>query len=242
MLEHSDAAFPKTRWSLIDAIVAGNDLEREQASLILATTYWPAIYAFLRRGGKPREQALELTQAFFADVIVERELFTRARSDRGSLRALLQTALKHYLVDEHRRRMSRPHTFAISLSDASAEDAVLDQNAGLGPEAFFDRRWALAILEEALRRCEAHFSSTGKKLHWDAFELRIVKPALAMTDAPSHDDIAKRLRLAHADDSIAAVRVVRKRLIAILQQIIAELCEDVEEQEAEYREVMDLLR
>jgi hypothetical protein len=48
--------------------------------------------------------------------------------------------------------------------------------------------------------------------------------------------------LGGAADSIAAVRVVRKRLIAILRQVIAEGSGSDSEHDAEYDGVVSLLR
>src|SRR5204863_5262986 len=86
LFEESHAEFPKTRWSLIDALRQGSPLEREKAIRSLAATYWPALYAFFRRSDVGRGQAAELTQAFFVQKVLEENLFEKAHEQRGSLR------------------------------------------------------------------------------------------------------------------------------------------------------------
>jgi len=241
MLEQSDAGFPRTRWSLIDAMVHGDDLQRQAALQELANTYWPAIYAFLRRQGKGREGAADLTQAFFTEVILQRKLFEFADPHRGSVKALLRQALKRFLVDNHRRQTAGPTRLQLSIEQLSQEDNGLGELTQIDPESLFERRWALAMLEEALRRCEQHYADTGKLKHWQAFEERIAKPCIMMQPPSSHEQIADQLGLSGPDESVALVRVVRKRLIGILHQIVAETTEDPAEQAAEYQDMVALL-
>ena len=240
-MEHSDAGFPATRWSLIDALVNGPEDEREKAMNVLAQTYWPAIYAFLRHTGKSQQDAIELTQGFFVDVVLQRQLFERADVTSGSLRAFVLVALKRYSIDRHRRETTRGFQVQVSLDDARNEDAVFQQN-GETPDQSFMRRWAMAVLEEALRRCENHYRASGKESHWLAFESRVIRPSLSMQPAPSHESIATALKLESPAASIMAIRVVRKRLLALIRQVIAESTSDVSEQEAEYRDMLAFVK
>lgn len=240
-LERSDAGFPKTRWSLVDLLVQGDMAQRQEALGVLALTYWPAIYASLRQRGKSRNEAQELTQAFFAEIVMGRQLFEQADINRGSLRNLLLVALKRFLIDQHRRTDKPTFRFQVPVEEISQEDEALQEDVALDPDTLFDRRWAVAVLEEALKRCEKHFCSTGKKSHWDAFDMRVIKPSLGTMTVPSHEQIADTLGLSSADDSVSAIRVVRKRLQAILWQVIAETTPDVSEQQLEYQSVLKLL-
>lgn len=240
MLEHSDAAFPSTRWSLIDAIVKGDDAQRQTASSILANTYWPAIYAFLRKSGTSGEDAAELAQAFFTHVILRRKLFERADPSTGPLRTLILHALKNYATDCQRREGAARTNIPIEPRDLKYEEGLLDHKP-FDPDAYFMKRWALAVLQEALRRCEEHYRSAGKASHWLMFEARVIRPSLAMQPPPSHEQIAKSLNLGGPSASIMAVRVVQKRLMALIRQVLAESNHDVKAQEAEFNEVVALL-
>ena len=69
------APFSETSWTLLDGLRDGDEKARRHAREKLITIYWPAVYAFLRRKGHGRDEAIELTQAFFTDKVLERELF-----------------------------------------------------------------------------------------------------------------------------------------------------------------------
>ncbi|MCI0366008.1 MAG: hypothetical protein L0219_19290 [Phycisphaerales bacterium] len=226
---------------MVDAIVSGDFMERQLAMQTLALTYWPPIYAFLRQRGHRRNEAEELTQAFFSEIVIGRKLFEQADIQRGPLRSLLLIALKRFLIDQHRRNDKPVFRLQMPIEDISHEDQNLQQESALEPDTAFDRRWAIAVLEEALRRCEQHFVSTGKEGHWSAFELRVVKPAISMGSPPAHELIAKELCLGDPADSVAAVRVVRKRLIALFRQVVAETARDPVAQQSEYDDVIEML-
>lgn len=241
MLEQSDAAFPATRWSLIEAIVSADSTRRADALQTLAKVYWPAVYAFVRKKGKNADDAVELTQAFFSEVVLGRHLFEQADADRGLLRSLILAALKRFMIDQHRRSCAQPVTRYLPSIETLERELGPDENNAVDPEAIFDRRWALAVLEEGLRRCEQHFVSTGRGRQWQAFEMRVLAPAMTMRKPPHHAEIAKAVGLTTSEDSVAAVLAVRKRLLAFLHQVVAETTQDSAGQKTEYDTVVSML-
>lgn len=169
MIQQSQASFPATRWSLIDALAQDDASQREQAMHVLAASYWPAIYAYLRRSGKGREQAVELTQAFFVDVVLERRLFQQADSKRGPLRALLLISLKRFLIDMHRRCTSSIRLEYMRLEDLTAEENLQIEQAELPPDELFDRNNRRRIQSqthppEASAHSLSPFMTTGRPL------------------------------------------------------------------------------
>jgi len=69
-VSHSDGArFATTRWSLV---VAAADSGQESARTALAelcADYWYPLYVFARRSGSNPEDARDLTQGFFAELL-----------------------------------------------------------------------------------------------------------------------------------------------------------------------------
>ena len=65
----------------------------------LSRTYWPPLYAYLRRNGHPPEQAEDLTQSFFARLI-ERNDLRSVDSAKGKFRSFVLAALKHFVANE----------------------------------------------------------------------------------------------------------------------------------------------
>ncbi len=86
-LEQTRARFQTTSWTKIQELGLGSDAERAEALAALTVRYWPAVYAFLRGRGLGPEHASEVTQDFFVQVVVARQLFDRAKAERGRLRS-----------------------------------------------------------------------------------------------------------------------------------------------------------
>lgn len=148
-------AFPVTRWSLVVAAAA----EAEPSLEALCRQYWHPVYAVARRAGNDVETAKDLTQGFFAKLL-EKGWLGEADQEKGRFRTFIVTALKRYMVNEwHREHTAKRGGFAetVPLDTELAEriDASEGRSHDLSPDALFDRRWALALLNQAMRRLEA---------------------------------------------------------------------------------------
>ena len=75
--------FLTTHWSLIEGIQSGGDRDRALIGLLL-DRYWKPVYCYLRRKGCDNEQAKDLTQGFFHEVVLNRHLVDRADPSAGS--------------------------------------------------------------------------------------------------------------------------------------------------------------
>ena len=64
----------------------------------LCRTYWYPLYAHVRRRGYSREDAEDLTQAFFTRLLTHQSLSV-ADSSRGRFRCFLLAALNHFLAN-----------------------------------------------------------------------------------------------------------------------------------------------
>ncbi len=229
-------------WTLVRQ-VGGEGDDRDQALSKLVQVYWPPVYSFLRRSGKAREEAAELTQAFFAEVVLGRKILESADQSRGRLRSLLITSLKRYLIDRHRRTSVRVHERAAHFDRdrLDREEALIAGARGDDPEAGFDRRWAMAQVEEALRRTEEHFRTTGKPSHWEVFNARLVRPSVSHVDPPPLARLAPELGFKSAADAAAAVQVVKKRFDVLLREVIAETTDEGADLDDEYRYLLKLM-
>lgn len=109
--------FEQTPWSWIRSLRSTQTAEEVREHLErLSQRYWPSVYAYLRKCGRSPEQAAEITQAFFADVIFGRGFFQRVSPEVGQVRHVLAKAIKNYNID-WARRQSVPGRDLLSLDD-----------------------------------------------------------------------------------------------------------------------------
>ena len=98
--------FLSTHWSLVEDVKQQGDGKLALMDLLIQR-YWKPVYCYLRRKGYPNEQAKDLTQDFFHEVVLNRHLIERADPALGSFRSLLLHALSQYLIDERRKEGTR---------------------------------------------------------------------------------------------------------------------------------------
>lgn len=233
--------FTTTQWSLIDQLHSEKTEIRRGAMNCLAESYWPPVYAWLRRSNKNQDEAAEITQGFFADVICGRGLFDKADSERGRLRTLILASLKRYLVDRHRRETVRGagRTISFDKIQNTGERNLVD--AQCSPDELFDRRWALATMERAIDRCREHFDSTGKHAHWELFDRRVLRSNIYTVEPEPLAALVEELQFESNASASAAIQVVKRRLQAIIQEVVAETAHSPEDQEDEYRRFLRIL-
>ena len=91
--EHG-GAFATTLWSVVAAAGQGSASDAQPALEQLCRNYWCPLYAHVRRRGYSREDAEDLTQAFFAHLLKHGSL-SAADSSRGRFRCFLLAGLNH---------------------------------------------------------------------------------------------------------------------------------------------------
>src|SRR5438876_5394688 len=100
------AEFPATKWStILRAATAGSSMSRA-ALEDLCRTYWPPLYAFLRRSGHDPEEAKDLVQGYIARLL-EREDLATVSPRKGRFRSYLLSGLRNHLVSEARREVAQ---------------------------------------------------------------------------------------------------------------------------------------
>ena len=225
-LERTGAQFETTEWTLLDELKCSDEARQQRAAEQLANRYWPPAYAWLRQRGVSAEEASECTQSFFHDVVLSRQLFEKADSSRGKLRDLLKIALRHYLIDFHRREKRHSHRSRYDSGSLEFEESWQAKSPAGTPDDAFDRRWALALLEQAIQECQQHFRTKRQSKYWSAFDLWILQPALYGNLPMTRTEIAQQCGFTDPGHVSFAVHTVKRRLIVILEQIIAQTVTD----------------
>ena len=149
--------FRTTRWTGVLA-ARGESPEARQALRELCEAYYGPVEAFVRRYRGGRDDAGDLTQAFFARLL-EGDGLGGVERTRGRFRSYLLGAVKHFLADQAGRSSAEKRgggQAPQSLDGRPGREPhdVADPH-GFPPDAFFDRQWALAVVARAMGVLEA---------------------------------------------------------------------------------------
>ncbi len=95
-------AFVTTHWSVVWRAQNQDPAASAEAREKLCRTYWPPLYAYIRRIGYGVQDAQDLTQEFLSRFL-HREWLDHLHDQRGKFRSFLLTFLKHFLSDQRDR-------------------------------------------------------------------------------------------------------------------------------------------
>jgi RNA polymerase sigma-70 factor (ECF subfamily) len=200
----------------------------------LCATYYEPVVSFLARTGHDATEARELAHEFFAYLLAGDSL-ANVRRGEGRFRSYLLGALKHFL--SHRsaseRRQKRGGGLEAVPLDASTETSSglsLPDSQALSPDLAFDREWATALLNRALKALRSEYEAAGK-----AEQLDRLKPWL--TGEAGHGDQAELARALGLESSAlkSAVHRLKRRFRSLVKQEIALTLSDPEGVEEEMR-------
>lgn len=190
----------------------------------LCRTYWFPLYAYVRRRGHTKEDAEDLTQAFFARFLAKNDL-EGLRAERGRFRAFLLASLKHFLAnewDKSQRQKRGGGTAHLSLdwqtADTQFQVAATQEPS---PDRAFDREWAVALLAKVIERLRAECEGEGRGKQFA--ELKVFLTAGKGT--LSHAEAARALGLDEGAVRVAVHRL-RKRYRQLLRDEIAQTLAD----------------
>ena len=241
---HSDEAtaagqrrFATTRWSVVLAAGADPSEQADRALAELCANYWYPLYAYVRRRGYEAEDARDLTQAFFAKLL-EKKSLAAADPARGRFRSFLLTSMKNFLASEWRRQATLKRGGDVEVLSIDYEGAEhryrVEPAHAFTPEAIYERRWALALLERAVDDVRTRYAGRGQTELFDA-----LKGYLGYDPGGvPYRELSQRL-----DQSEAALRTALSRLRARWRARLRELvAETVQEGHTVDDELNDLIR
>jgi DNA-directed RNA polymerase specialized sigma24 family protein len=215
---YGGAAFTTTHWSVV-LEAQGESPAAQEALEKLCRTYWRPIFAFLRRQGFRAEEAEDITQGFFAQLL-ERRKFSALRKEKGRLRSFLLGALKYFLANERRRAMAIKRGKGprlIPLEELRAGERIEMEPADpVTAEMIYERRWALTVLEQVLERLKNEYRTAGNAALFDSLkQLLPDEPG-----SPSQLEIAAQLAMTENALRQAFYRF-RQRYQSLLREEIA---------------------
>ncbi len=233
----SAANFAPTRWTLV--LAARGDSPAARAALgELCGAYYQPVFRFLRREGHGEEVARELTQEFFARLLA-RDGFATADPARGRFRSYVLGALRHFLGDQRdrdgaaKRGGGAIHEPLPEASDTSP-GRELAAPAAVSAEAWFDRQWALAIMDRSLAALAEEHAAAGKAEQFERLKPWLVGAAAAQAE------VAAQFGWSEGALKVAVHRL-RKRFRELVRAEVAQTVPAFADVDAELRYLVEVL-
>ena len=235
-------AFLTTHWSLIDDIRAREDRDQALISL-LVQRYWKPVYCYLRRKDCDNEEAKDLTQGFFHEVVLGRGLVERADQSKGRFRSFLLHALDQYIINERAKQTARariPKDRLVSLQGIDPSKLPEDM-LECDPNGSYNYAWVSALLDQVLSAVRRSCREGGLQTHWEVFSARVVRPILDGTAAPALAEICARLGIEDTRQASNMIITVKRRFRETLRRHIRNTVVSEDQVDEELDEIIKFL-
>jgi RNA polymerase sigma factor (sigma-70 family) len=231
--------FTTTRWSLILSAANSESEEHKARAALdeLCRTYWRPVFSYVCRRGYSMADAQDLTQDFFV-VILERGWLQRADPSRGRFRSLLLTSLQNFLINAAKRTHAGKRGGDVQfvswhewVAETPSQLAIsVDALDSLPPERLFDLRWAMTVVEQALRRLREECENKGRLRLFRALSDHLT----AERDEVSYANLSTVLGIAESAVK-KQLHNMRQRYRSLLRDEVANTVSDPTEVEDEIR-------
>ena len=185
----NSGSFRTTCWSVV--VRAGGNAPESRAALgDLCEAYWSPVFRFLQREGRSEDDSRELAQEFFTRLL-SRGSIGQVDPEKGRFRSYLLGALKHFLAERKRnesRQKRGGNAVVLSIetggTDTSPGIPIQDTTNAIS-DAWFDRHWALEVMDRGLRTVQSECEQAGKAKLFDVIKPWLVGDTrnLSQTDA-----------------------------------------------------------
>jgi RNA polymerase sigma-70 factor (ECF subfamily) len=225
-------AFTGTHWSVVAAAADPAAPGARAALDALVRAYWRPVYLYIRRTGRPIEDAKDLTQEFFA-TFLQRRLAAKADPARGRFRSFLLVSVRNFLHDTHDRERALKR--APPLAGVRDDEWLAEVPDAATPEAAFEREWAALVLARAMDALAAEYRGRGKDRELDAFR-RYVE-AMSADGAVSYGDLGVRTGLSET----TLTNVLHRARLRYREAVLAVIREYVTTEDEARGELRELL-
>lgn len=239
----TESHFKTTQWSRILSAKTKDETRRRMILDNLSESYWKPVYCYLRSKGFDNDAAKDITQDFFSDIVLGRDLIQKADQSKGQFRNFLLVALERYVVTKlrYKGRIRRGgcaniiHMEAPDLANLDIHESTPDPNHA------FCYAWASTLLDQALEEIKEEYCSTQRARHWEVFRLRVLVPIFENTKIPSYKEICEKNNIADESKASNMIVTVKRRFRSVLRRNLRNLaCTDAEADE-EFAEIFRIL-
>ncbi|MHC4120695.1 MAG: hypothetical protein ACYSWO_24640 [Planctomycetota bacterium] len=236
-------AFLTTHWSLIENVGATDDDKNRALIELLLRKYWKPAYCYLRRRGHSNEEAKDLTQGFFHEVVLNQHLIQKADQAKGRFRSFLLLALNRYLLKARRDQTAQkrmPRGMLVSL-DTGAMTELPHGITTLTPEDAFTYIWVSGLLEQTLDDVRIVYAQEDKTVYWHLFRDRVVRPIMERSDPPPLEQLCAKYDITDSARASNMMVTVKRRFQTLLKQKLRDLVMSDEEAKVELEEIRRFL-
>jgi len=215
-------SFQTTHWTAIERIGLNDDIRNRALLGDLLRTYWKPVYCYLRHKEFDNEKAKDLTQDFFQEVVLGRELIQLADRTKGRFRTLLLRALDRYLVSVHRKETAgkrMPQERLISLEESGLSE-LPETVVNLRPEEVFHYTWVCELLDRMIGEVETECRQRGMGIHWDMFYDRVLRPIITCTEPPLLEEICHKYEIDAKARASSMIFTVKRRFRAAMKRLL----------------------
>ena len=229
-----------TQWSQVLAARDGSDTEARAALESLCQTYWQPLYAYIRHQGASPDEARDLTQGFFTELL-DKDFLADVDPEKGLFRAFLLASLRHFLSHERDRARALKRgggtttlSFDVEAGEAGYELRPVE---AMTPVDVFERRWAMTVLDRALERLQEESVASGDQAQFEG-----LKPYLT-SEEPQAPYREAGEALGMSEGAVAsAVHRLRQRYGRCLRTEIVETVVDPADVDDELRHMLAVVR
>lgn len=236
-------SFQTTHWSDIGKAKTHNQARRRASVENLLRRYWKPVYCYLRHKGHSNEDAKDLTQGFFHEIVLGRDLIQHADQQKGRFRTFLLTALDRYVTSVYRKETAKkrlPKHGLAQLDATGLPDMPIDKS-GAKPELAFNYAWATNLLDQVLAKVQEEYCNTGRAVYWEVFRIKVLTPIFEDAEAPSLEDICTKHAIEGEKRASNMMITVKRRFSAVLRQQLRQFVESDSEVEDEFRALVEIL-
>jgi len=219
------ASFLTTHWSLLEAVGSDQDTEDKALIGLLLERYWKPVYCYLRRQGHGNEDAKDLTQDFFHDIVLGHNLIETADKFKGRFRTYLLVSLDRYLIkvrqkQQAQKRIPQEKLVPFNVVNYDQLPSVVNE---LSPSESFNYAWVSTLLEQVLEKVENQCHRDGLSTHWYLFNERILEPIITAQNPPSLDKLCCKHQIENTTKASNMIITIKRRFAAVLQKHLRDL-------------------
>jgi len=172
--------------------------------------------------------------------LLDKDFLADVDRSKGRFRSFLLAALKHFLSKQWARDKALKRgggRTLLPLDTLSAEDRYRrEPQDNATPERLFERRWALALLDQVLTRLSKEYDTVRKRAVFEQLQGCLTGDR----DLLPYAELAARLGMTEGAVKVAVHRL-RQRYRLVLRQEIAETVADPAEIDDEIRQLFAVL-